>query len=341
MENRRSTIKDVARESKCSIATVSRVINGVNLYYSQETKEKVLAATKKLNYIPNLNAKGLKERCSYNIAFLVPQIDDFYVGVFDAMQEVANKKGYTVVILSSNYKQEQEKININHIIEKQYDGIIVATGFLNPRYNRELPQMFHGVPVVLLEGVGASEAIRTVNVDVEKVCRDATQYLIDLGHSRIAYVSAPCRFKTLSYRFKGYLAALRDNQIPIDGSLIFFEKGLEKTDFRKCYGIMKRVISEGDFSALLVMSDWAAFSSLKIANELGKRVPEDISIIGFDNLPFTEYSEPQLCTISQNSDSVGRSGISLIFDMLEGKETKDVCLKGNLVLRGSVAARKT
>ena len=139
---KKATIKDVARESGCSIATVSRVINGVNMYYSQETREKVEEAVRKLNYTPNLNAKGLKESRSFNIVYLVPQMDEYYVSILNVMQEIANQKGYSVFILSSNYSEEQEAKHIQHILEKQYDGVVIATGLLNQKYVERIDEIF-------------------------------------------------------------------------------------------------------------------------------------------------------------------------------------------------------
>lgn len=339
-ESRRVTIKDVARETGFSIATVSRVINGVNMYYSEETRRKVEEAVQKLNYTPNLNAKGLKESRTFNIAYMVPQIDDFYVEVYDAMQEVANEKGYTIVILSSNYKEEQERINVNHIREKQYDGVVISTGLMNKDYRLHMEQLFPGIPVVFCEGMKERQNIHTVKVDVEAVCKEATEYLLAEGHKKIAYVSAPCRFETLTYRFKGYQDALQGQGMQLEKELIFFEKGLEKTNYNNCYKVMKNIISKRTFTAMLVMSDWAAFCALKVANELGLKVPADLSIIGFDNLPFTEYSQPQLTTISQNSRWIGGKSIHMILNCLEGKKVKDVMRKGELVKRGSVDTRR-
>lgn len=332
---KRVTIKDVARESGCSICTVSRVINGVGVYYSEETRKKVEDAVKKLHYVPNINAKGLKESRSYNIVYLVPQMDDYYVSILNVMQEYANTKGYSILILNSNYDEKQERLHIRHIVEQHYDGVMIATGLLNQDYADRIDEIFEGIPVVLLESSAKGVKIPTVVVDVEKACSQAVEYLISLGHKRIAYVSAPCRFPTLEHRFKGYADALKKNGIELDESIIFFEQGLEKTDHKQCYDTMVKILKKHDFTAMLVISDWAAAVSTHIMNEMGKSVPEDLSVIGFDNMQFTEYWKPQISTISQNSEKLGRMGIKLLFEVMKGKEVTDIYLEGKLILRQS------
>ena len=337
---KKATIKDVARESGCSIATVSRVINGVNMYYSQETREKVEEAVKKLNYTPNLNAKGLKESRSFNIVYLVPQMDEYYVSILNVMQEIANQKGYSVFILSSNYSEEQEAKHIQHILEKQYDGVVIATGLLNQKYVERIDEIFKGIPTVILEGITHETQIPTVFVNVRKLCYKAVEELIALGHQKIAYVSAPCIFHTLTERYSGYEDALKEHNIPIDKSLVFIEKGLEKTDFKDCYNVMDKILRNREFTAMLIMSDWAAMVASSIVHEKGGTVPEDLSIIGFDNMAFTEYVIPQLSTISQASEVVGEKGILMLLDQIEGKEVGNTLVEGSLIMRCSVSNAK-
>lgn len=333
---KKATIRDVARESGCSIATVSRVINDVNMYYSQETRDKVMEAVQKLNYTPNLNAKGLKESRSFNIVYLVPQMDEYYVNILNVMQEIANGKGYSIFILNSNYSEEQEEKHIRHILEKQYDGVIIATGLLNTKYSSKMDELFSGIPTVILEGTCTESKVPAVYVNVRQLCCQAVEKLIELGHKRIAYVSAPCIFQTLIERYYGYQDALKAHQIPLDESLVFFEEGLGKTDFKQCYSVMDRILQRKDITALLVNSDWAALVASSIIQEKGGRVPEDISIIGFDNVAFTEYVVPQISTISQGSQTVGKIGIMKLLDMIEGKEVTNTLVEGELIVRQSI-----
>ena len=339
-KGRRVTIKDIAAHTGYSIATVSRVINGMSMYYSEGTREKIQKAIERFNYHPNLLAKGLKERRTFTIAYLVPQIDDFYSGIYNGMQSEAHARGYSIAIFSSDYHKRKEKANIAHILEKQYDGVIVATGLLNENDNEKLADIFPGTAVVLLEGMEPCANVSRVCVDVEGVFGRAIDYLVGLGHRKIAYVSAPCSFDSLRYRYRGYVNALRAHGIEPDPSLIHFDPGLGLSRFDECYAVAQKVLRKPDFTAMLIMSDWAAFTAIRVVNEMGLKVPEDISIIGFDNLPFTEFSQPALTTISQNSDALAAHGIRLLLDRLNGRAAEDVCLGADLILRQSVAAVK-
>ena len=339
-KSKRVSIKDIAAYTGYSIATVSRVINGTNKFYSEKAKIEIEEAIRKLGYHPNILAKGLKEGRTRTIAYLVPQIDDYYTSVYIGMQNEAYLHGYSIVVISSDYNINQERVNISHIIENNYDGIIVVTGLLNEESNENLAEIFAGIPVVLIEGMHSYENILQVCVDVESVCERAVNLLIELGHKRIAYLSAPCRFETLRYRYQGYVKALKKHEIEPDPSLIFFDSGLELSRFKDCYAIVHAVLQKSDFTAMFIMSDWAAFTAIRVANEMGLRVPEDISIIGFDNLPLTEFTQPALTTISQNSEILGTYGIQLILDKLEGCDVEDVFLDADLIIRQSVAQVK-
>jgi DNA-binding LacI/PurR family transcriptional regulator len=128
---RRTTITDIARDTGFSIATVSRIINKTNTYYSKKTMDFVEEAIKRLDYKPNMMARGLKNRRSYMIAYLVPKIDEFYTSIYNRIAEVAGSKGINVNILSSDYDPVKEKYHLSVIREKDYDGLIIGTGLLN------------------------------------------------------------------------------------------------------------------------------------------------------------------------------------------------------------------
>ena len=325
MERNHVTIKDVARESGCSVATVSRVLNNVNMYYSNETKERVEAAVRKLNYIPNMNAKGLKENRSRNIVYLVPHMDDYYVRILNVMQKIANENGYSQVVLNSDYSEEQELRHIKHILEMRYDGVIVATGFLN-KINIE--ETFRGIPVVFLEHHDDEDSIPTVAVDVESLCTKAVEYLYQKGNKRIAFVSAPCMFKTLTDRYEGYKKGLSNCGLEFDQSLVYFDDLYMSTDFEECKVAMEQILKDHTFDSILIMSDWAAAAAQKLSQERGER----LDVIGFDNLPFTEYLTPRLCTIDQNSTQIGEQGMKMMLAILGGEKPRNVYLEGELIV---------
>lgn len=190
----------------------------------------------------------------------------------------------------------------------------------------------------MIEGIKERDGIASVGINVEELNKNATEHLLALGHKRIAYVSAPLRFDTLEYRYKGYRRAFEENGLKVDPSLVFFNSEFELTRYNECYMAMKQIIENHHFTAVLVMSDWAAFTAIGVAKAKGLRVPQDLSIIGFDNLPFTEFSEPKLTSISQNSLQVGKQSALLMFEMLEHNKCSNVMIEGEVIYRDSVAA---
>jgi len=169
------------------------------------------------------------------------------------------------------------------------------------------------------------------------VSYEAVNHLIGLGHKRIAYVSAPCRFETLQARYNGYKRALSDSSIELDPDLTVFDKVLETAQLHDCRNLMDSILKNKDFTAMFVMSDWAAYTALHVARENGINIPEELSVISFDNMPFTEFTQPPLTTISQNSLDIGKTSIDLLFDLINGKPSGNITVTAELVLRKSTA----
>lgn len=332
--DKRTTISDIARETGFSTATVSRVINRTNTYYSEKTRKTIEDAIRRLNYKPDMMARGLKERRSYSIALLVPQIDEFYTGLYNRMNATAIPLGYTVILLSSQYSLTTEKHHIALIREKNYDGVIVATGLLDA--GARVDELFPQTPVVMIESDRVGPNVSCVSANVDELCRQAAQHLIDNGHRQIAFISAPLRFETLEARYRGYRQALEQNGIPLDGSMVYFDDELERASYTGSYQLMRAILQRRNFSAMLVISDWAAFTAIKAAKEMSLRVPGDLSIIGFDNLPFTDFAEPPLTTVSQDRELFGETAMQLMLELIGGKPARRVVVDGSLVYRQSV-----
>lgn len=336
MEKKRDiTLKDIARDTGFSITTISRVINRSNRFYSDETEQCILESVKRLNYKPNLQARGLRTGKTFSIAYLVPQLDDYYNNIYSGINDYMSRAGYSVSILSSDYCETQEKINIQHIINRHYDGVIVATGFLSKKINSHPQNIFGNNPLVMIECKNRGEEIAIISLNVRDVCRKTTEYLISLGHSRIAYLSAPARFDTLIERYDGYLDALAANQINLDESIVFFDQALERTDFDEFYKLMQRILNRAEFTAIIIMSDFAAVAALRVALELGINVPDDLSVVGFDNIPFTQFTTPTITTVAQNAYSVGSTSAEMLMDLIRGKPVSNRSLNCELIIRGS------
>lgn len=336
-EKKYTTIRDIARLTNYSIATVSRVLNNVGQYYNKETELKIMQVAKELNYSPHAIAKGLKSRRTYNIAFLVQQIDDFSAEIYLGMQDAANEFDYSVVIMSSNYDKNQEMWNINRLRSQRYDGIIIGTGLLNEDLINDLKVKY---PIIMVDRITASSDIPFVSINDEEVTCQATNYLINLGHKRIAYVSGPLRMVTLTKRYGGFTRAFQENNIPFNPELCFFESFLERMDYKSCYDFVKNILSSLDFSALMMISDVGAIVSLLAFHDIHRKVPEDVSIIGFDNIPQSAYCIPPLTTVSQNKYEMGYQGCKMMIDLLEGKRVESKIINAEFLPRSSTAPLK-
>lgn len=335
-DNGKVTLKDIARETGLSVATVSRVLNQGDRFYSDDTERIVKEAAKRLNYQTNLLAKGLKTGNSFSIAFLVPQLDDFYNHVLQGVFDYVKERGYSVSALSSDYNGDQEDLNIQHIIGRQYDGVVVVTGFLREERNEHPGKVFGNIPLVMADCEKGGEEIASVSLNVQEACMSAVEHLISFGHRRIAYFSAPPRFDTLKRRYQGYLDALEKHGITYDPSIVFFDEALERTDYDEFYRLMKRILQNRNYTALFSMSDYAAVAAIRVVSEQGQRIPEELSIIGFDNIPFTQFTLPPITTVSQNSYQVGRQSAELLINLIQGRRLKSRRLNCELIKRGTV-----
>lgn len=336
-ESARTTISDIARETGFSIATVSRVVNKTNVSYSEKTRKTIEEAIQRLNYKPDMIARSLKERRSYTVALLTPQIDEFYTGIFNSMNEIAIERNYSILWLSAQYNAEIEKRNIALIKDKNIDGVVIATGLIDT--SKSIRALFGNLPVTLIEESQETEGFSRIYVDVENLCCDAIHYLAQNGHRKIAYVSAPLQFQTLRDRYRGYKRGLQECELKFDESLVFFDPELTRSDFEGSYQLMRNIVSHRRFTAMLVLSDWAAFAAIKAAKEMNIRIPEDLSIIGFDNLPFTNFSEPPLTTVSQDLKMLGQTAMEMILSLIDGNEPSVAQVNGKLVFRNSVSER--
>ncbi len=332
------TIKDIAVETGYSIATVSRVLNKTGIFYNDATRVKIEEAANRLGYSPHTYAKSLKAQKTNNIAYLIPQLDEFYSSIYIGMQEAARNRDYSVIILSSNFDSLIEENNIKSILGRSYDGLIIATQLINDNHLNRLKET---LPIVSIEKFTETADIPYVAIDDEEITKKAVEYLLQLGHNRIAYISAPLDLMTLRDRYNGYLRALMGRGIQADESIVYFTDVLKKTDFQKHYNYMMELLIGKDFSAVMIISDFAAVTAIKAASELGIRIPGDLAIMGFDDIPADEFTIPTISTVSQDKYKLGYESVNMLFDILDDKPVQNLIIEANLKIRGSTGQIKT
>lgn len=339
IEKKRATIKDIAKLTGYSIATISRVINNKGLYYSKSTYDKVISAARSLNYYPDAIARGLKTSKTYNIAFLVPKTAEFYSEIFLGIQDVANLSGYSVAMYSSKFDEKQEKRNIEVIVSNRLDGIIIATSLFNLKNFDSISMS--GIPAVTIEKFLKNTEVPSITIKNREISKKAVSYLISLGHKKIGFLSEPLNMGKIESRLSGYKDALLDAGIDYDDSLVFINECLAEEIFDDCYKYIRSIFSKKiDLSAIFTSTDVTAISALKALSDLGYKVPQDISIVGFDGLEITKYTNPTLTTVIQPRYEMGREAMELLLKIISGQQVSSVDLKAELKIRNSTSSLK-
>lgn len=324
---------DVAKIAKVSTATVSRVLsNHPNV--SPEMREKVLRAIEELDYKPNLLASNLRRMTSRTILVVLPDITNpFFSQVVQGFQTVARERNYHVLLGDTGNDLEQEREFIELVNQKMVDGLILATARIS---NDEILAVTRELPVVLSCEYLDSVDIPTVSIDNVAASREATQHLISLGHRRIAHISGPLGVVLSRDRIRGYRQALQLNELEVDDSLI------QEGDFTLQSGRanMKKILAMAHPpSAVFAANDEMAVGVIKAIKEAGLSVPKDISVIGFDDVPFSTIITPELTTIHQPKFDIGTKAMNLLLDLIEDVpiSQKQMVLSHKLIGRESTS----
>jgi LacI family transcriptional regulator len=335
-KGKRVTIKDIAKYTGYSIATVSRVLNDSGVYYSEETSEKIKKAIRELDYHPDGIARGLKIRKTYNIAFLEPWTSEFFSEIFLGIQDAANEKGYSVAIFSSNYNPEQENRNVRTILSNRLDGIIIPCAILN--YGNIDILLEHDIPVVAIEKFISRKDVPNIAIKNLEISKKAVNYLIGLGHKKIGFIGEPLEVGKVDARFRGYKNALEENDIPVNDEHIFTDEQFKGEKYLSSYNYIIRNIKKiSECSALFVTSDKISIVAVKALKENGLSVPGDISIIGFDGLEISKYINPGLTTIVQPRYEMGYNALKILLGLINRQPVENIELKAEFLIGQSTA----
>jgi LacI family transcriptional regulator len=326
-------IEDVALRCGYSTATVSRVLSGKD-NVSAKAAEKVYAAIKELKYTPNALARGLVRKKTNLIGIVISDISTFFSAtILGVIEKNATQIGYSVMICNVLEDIEKEKRYIRNLMEMQVDGIIL----MHEKIDDGMLDLLHNisVPVVCASVRLPRIALPTVIVDDEKATYDAVQYLISLGHRNIAYFGYVSEKKNQKYsRFNGYVRALQENGIEIQASNIF-SGGM---GLRDGYEHFKNLMTiEVAPTAIFAGSDDLAIGAISCASDLGVEIPENISIIGFDNSRVTPFIRPALTTVGQSFEELGQRTMKLLMDYMDDPEkpVEEIIISHKIEIRAS------
>jgi len=334
-------IDDVAKLAEVSKSTVSKVFSN-DERISQTTRDKVLEVARRLDYRPSLVPGALKTGKTKAVGLILPNVmNPFFPGIIKGVEDVAVENGYMVVFCNSDERLEKEALYFQMFKDRWVDGIIISGVTGKSREEKEYLQGLHkkGIPVVLIDREVEGYFNNIVMIDNKGAAFKATDYCLDLGHKRIGFISAPLEIKIFADRFKGYRKALQENGIEFDQRLVI--EGNQTTQSGR--EATKQFLSLDDPpTAIFAINDLMAIGALKEIHERGLKVPEDISVVGFDNIPLASLVNPALTTIAQPIYEMGRESMSLLVKNIEKKDlTKSkIILDTKLIVRESTAPLK-
>jgi LacI family transcriptional regulator len=344
---KKTSIKDIARDAGVAISTVSHVINKTK-YVTRETEESVNEAIKKLDYRPDIIARGLRTKSTRTIGVLLPDISQpFYAQVVKGIEEAARIRNYTLIMGCTFYDIEEEERQMNSMLDQSIDGFMFFCGYDTYEHIKRIYDL--NVPVVVLDRELADSEIPSVLIDNMLAMEKAVQYLYDIGHRQIGYITFPHENQTtIRKRYEGYCKALKKNNLPYNPDFVIIDGQLRLDELKGTYVAVKKKIERQKIerqkthaaimpTAIATLGDFLALGAMKALKEAGYRIPEDISVMGFNNEIICAFSDPALTTIKQPKKSMGQTAANLLLDIIEGKkiEKKNIVLETEIIERSS------
>ena len=327
------SIYDIAKRARVSPSTVSRALDD-HPYIRAETKKRILELAKEMDYVPSTVAKSLAANKTWTIGMVLAAISDPFMGrVVEGMERVAVEAGFNVFISTSQNDRQQEIAAIKMLQKRRVDGIIVIASHLFDQY----PQFFgrSKVPIVIINEQKPGETMHFVTVDDVHAAQLAVEHLLALGHCRIGYVGVTNRPKSNQYRVKGYRDALEAAGIASDPALIFTSNTI--ADHAKVGEASLEPLLAAGATAVFCYNDTTAMGLLAACYKRGISVPDNLSIIGFDDIDMAAYTIPPLTTIRQPRFELGQRAMHMMLDLLAGKEPENQVVPGELVVRQTTA----
>ncbi|WP_410513600.1 LacI family DNA-binding transcriptional regulator [Paenibacillus sp. BR2-3] len=324
------TIKDVAREAGVSISTVSNALNDVDVL-NPETKSHVLKVAQRLNYVPNLNGKLLKSGTTKMLGFFTTSVSGpYFYKLVESMARECDRLGYGLNVFVTKDKQ----VIMSNILGRRVDGVIIYEELRIDEYDIQAMEK-DKIKAVFLDRVIQKDTIGSVIFDSYIAGYEATKYLISLGHKKIAYISGVDTMFDSVQRKEGYLAALREYQLPINEEYILQGYFEEEGSYNAVKGLL-HLHPDKMPDAFLAGNDLSAIGCIQALKTHGYEVPLDISVMGFDDIDIAQYFSPPLTTVRNQIARQGILAIDHLVRMIQKKEQGNIQkLAGELVVRGS------
>ncbi|MBZ0302628.1 MAG: LacI family transcriptional regulator [Anaerolineae bacterium] len=327
---RRTSLRDVAQAANVSAGTVSHYLNH-SAKVSPQTQQRIQKAIDDLGYRRNEVARSLRRARTKTLGVLLPNVaNPFYTALFDGIEEEAQHRGYTVTLGITHYNNALLEEYISNLYNRRTDGIIIDG------YDTYCAaDVFHDldIPFVVVEPPANFTGWSTIKIDNVGAAQQAVEHLINRGHRRIALVVPWCES-----RFAGYQQALKKHGIPFDPDLVYQFGPFEPDSIAQGERAMQALLARASFTACFVTADMLAIGALKAAKASGLQIPDDLAIIGFDDIPFAALTDPPLTTVAQSQYKMGKMAVQTLLRTF-GKdkilEPVHVTVQHQLVVRGS------
>ncbi|QIH38620.1 LacI family transcriptional regulator [Flavobacterium sp. Sr18] len=335
-----TTLKEIAAQLGISITTASKALKGYS-DVSEKTKNAVIELAQKLHYTPNSFAVNLRTKESKTIGLIIPTlVHDFFSYVIKGILEEAEKRDYLVIILQSNEKLEFEKKQIDLLLNKRVDGILMSLSNETGDFDHLKSIISHKTPLVLFDKIAKLVNCSKVTINDKKAAYDAVCYLIKKGYKKIAHFRGSYMPQNSIDRFLGYKKALEDNNLTYDSSLVFVCEN--NADFQDGYENAKRVMDEHpEIDAIFAVTDLVAIGIIKYFNEIGVSIPERIAVLGFSNWFMSSVISPKLSTINQPGFEIGRRSAAILFDEINLKKNNLPVVFQSIELETNIIERES
>lgn len=333
------TIWDVAKLAGVSKSTVSRVIN--NCSCSPEAREAVLAAVKKLNYQPSYFAKNIRTQKSMTIALMIPDASNlFYTEMFKAIEEEAYAREYMVTLCDTQNSPEFEIKYANKLLARKIDGLIYGTYKMNARTQDYFVTLSETLPIVFLDfAYKRYDNIALVATEGYDSSREAVRFLYQKGRRKIAYINFARDVEVTHLRFEGYRKGLEECGLPYSSGLVFYPEAKDANlglsiGFEGAKSLLQK---DESIDAIMASADPLAVGAMQYMKQAGVKIPEEVSVIGFDNNGICEIIEPALTTIAQPIREIGAASARILLNKIYGigNEEQRIIFPGTLIERKS------
>ncbi|HVC40225.1 MAG TPA: LacI family DNA-binding transcriptional regulator [Candidatus Dormibacteraeota bacterium] len=337
MPNPRVTLRDVARWAGVHPGTASRALNAERRHLVKvETAERVLAAARELEFRPDPAARSLKTRRSYTVGVLIPDLNNpLFPPIVRGIEDTLTRQGFVALIGNTDNDEERERRVFEGMRSRHVDGFIVATARQrHPLLDRAAAEE---LPVVLVNRVLADRSLPSASVDDRLGSNLAVAHLAQLGHRLIAHIAGPQDVSTGRGRLQGFKSGMAKEGIPVDPRLVCYARGFTRSEGWRC---LSELLESGQaFTAVVAGNDLLALGCYSALDQGGRRCPEDVSVVGFNDMPFIDQLRPPLTSVRIPHYEIGATAAALMLERIANPRgpVDSRLLPPQLVVRGSTA----